>query len=145
MQVIRHTVERAFLALFVLGLPTSLLAQNVIGSSGPSGGYAINSGPPPVTIIDNFFVARTSFTAKRARFNWSNAPCIGAAKIKFFRASGPAANPTYHFLEERGPFDVIRASNQLVNLYPPVSITPGEHIGITALTACGGPVAFTPG
>ena len=66
------------------------------------------------------------------------APCTGAVKIKFL--SGISSNPlVMHVVEERGPFDVLH-SPQTVALVPPVAFTPGELVGITALSSCGQPL-----
>jgi hypothetical protein len=114
-------------------------AQRVsIGIGGPANGLPLGT-TYPVTAIDAFYAATRDGQISSATFNWSNAPCPAAVKIKFFVRR--PSDPTFYFVEERGPFDVTDLF-QTVPLWPPVTLTQGELIGIASLTSCGQPTTF---
>jgi len=69
-------------------------------------------------------------------FRWSSAPCPSAVKIKQFRRVGLLG---FHFVDERGPFDVLGQTTSIV-LGVPLVVTAGDVLGITALTDCGSPM-----
>jgi len=128
------------LALLLLGIAAAAAAQTVSMGSIP-GSPNTGFSAPSSTEVDLAFPATAAGNMTLATFVWQSAPCPGAAKIKFFRPSG--ANLI--FLAERGPFDV-NSLTQTVTLSPGVFVQAGDLIGITRLpTACGTPVAATPG
>lgn len=125
------------LAMLWLGAEASLAQFMFVGARG------IDGGPAPLSGVETFI--QTGLAAPRdgfvnlAEFNWSQAPCPGAVRIKFFRPSGEKPPREFVYLEQRGPFDVTGAF-QLQRLEPPVALKRGDLIAITNVTSCGGPV-----
>jgi len=126
-----------FVALLWFGAQ-SLLAQFMFVGAGGGGG-----GPAPVSGVETFL--QTGLAAPRdgfvnlAEFNWTQSPCPGAVKIKFFRPSNETPPREFIYLDQRGPFDVT-STYQLQRLEPSVALKRGDLIAITNMTSCGGPV-----
>jgi hypothetical protein len=115
------------------------LSQPVIGhletTATPFGGTV--SGV--FTAVDTSHPATTAASVVAAMFSWSNAPCPGAVKIKFFHPL-PTGQGIRYF-DERGPFYVTDRAT-VVPLNPPVALQRGDLIGVADLTACGLPLAY---
>ena len=126
-----------FLAVLWLGAYFSGAQAIFVGVAG------LRGGPVAVTGVETFI--QTGYGATRdgvvnvAVFDWSQAPCPGAAKIKFFRFSNTVPGGEFIYLGQRGPFDVT-STYQIVRLDPEVPLHSGDLIAITNLTSCGGPV-----
>ena len=104
----------------------------------------IIDAPQTLTAISAFEANAGGFVTS-ATFGWSATGCPGAVKIKFFR---PLGFGNFHFVAERGPFDVtnplqpagtVPPVTQTVALDPPVALRKGDVIAITNVTSCGGP------
>jgi hypothetical protein len=126
-----------FVALLWFAAQSSLAQSMFLGAAGWVG------GPAPVSGVQTFL--QTGLAAPRdgfvnlAEFNWAQAPCPGAVKIKFFRPSNETPPQEFIYLDQRGPFDVT-STYQLQRLEPPLALKRGDLIAITNMTSCGGPV-----
>ena len=152
-----HAYDR-FLGAVVVAMLASLtpaLSQMISVGFGELDDGSVN----PVgteTIVDTFAAANFDGQLTTAVFGWSASPCPAAAKLKIFRPSSSLVFfhyplPTsFAFVAERGPFDVTAPlmnsqspyqpyATQTVALNPPLDVLAGDLIGITNLTACGGP------
>jgi hypothetical protein len=150
----RASIRRSFLiaALASLAAGTSARGQAIlIGVDSPP------AGPAPVagveTVIDLAGAAQAGATLTTASFGWSAGPCPAAVKVKFFRpgtGTVPPLGTPIDLVAERGPFDVPLPADfplpfpnalvtRTVSLFPPVTVQPGDRIGLAVLTSCGGP------
>lgn len=133
-------------AILFLLVTTSVQAVTIgfVPSSG-LGVRAIKEDSVITTIVNSAYPATEAGTVSRATVIWlsgQNAgpnPCEDAFEVKFFRpsTSGPFSLTV---IAERGPFDAVNAAN-VVTLSPPVTIEPGDMIGVTQLKGfltCGG-------
>src|SRR5450631_1057985 len=106
------------------------------------GAFCGNGGPVAVTGVETFiqlsYAAGQDGSVNVAEFRWSQAPCPGAVKIKFFRPAN-ALFSQFTYVDQRGPFDAT-STYQRVRLDPPVSLHRGDLVAITNVTSCGGPV-----
>ena len=119
--------------------PSGISAQTTVGNFVPNPNASdAFLFPTPYTDVDLASPATFAGSLTSATFGWSSLGCVQALKIKFFRPSGE----NLVFLTERGPFDSFPTT---VALSPPVSIQPGDLIGISHLTNCGNPVGAFPG
>lgn len=106
------------------------------------------------TLVDYYSAANASGLATAATFGWSATGCPGAAGLRFYhRLIGTGLPPELVFFADRGPFDVtgplqpsgtVPPVTTTVALDPPVTLEPGDVIGITNLTTCGGPTWSLP-
>lgn len=123
------------------GVPAQSLSVGSLGT--PTGTF----GPAPVTVIDLSFSASGDGNLTSATFQWSNAPCPAAMKIKVYvRVPSGQISPaihTYALSDQRGPFDILQTT-QTVALTPPLVVRTGYLIAITSLSSCGGPVRGQP-
>ena len=119
-----------FLAV-ITSASTALPQTLQVGALGKPVSYF--TGVRVQTIVDTSFSANRDGSLISAVFQWSNAPCPAAAKIKVFRSDGNFA----HFVDERGPFDV---DSRTVRVFfePALPIRKGDWIGVTNVTTCGG-------
>jgi hypothetical protein len=125
-----------------ISLPRIVGGQTVtVGNLPPNPNFGFEQTPVVMTAVDLSNPASQAATLTSAAFTWSAIPCTAAVKIKFFRRSSTG---TFELLTERGPF-TLTSFTQFVLLSPPVSVQPGDHVGITRLTLCGSPVGQTPG
>lgn len=105
------------------------------------------------TVINLAGAATDASTVRSATIAWSGSstPCPAAVKVKFFRFGTftvPPLGTPIDLLAERGPFDMPQILPQpfpivptrTVGIFPPVAVQPGDMIGLTVLTSCGGPV-----
>jgi hypothetical protein len=95
----------------------------------------INLGHPR-TDIDLSNPAEGSGSIATVKVTWSSSACPNAFKIKFFRRTGSTLTMT----AERGPFS---STSPTVTLTPPVDVRQGDLIGVSKLTDCGNPTAWT--
>lgn len=122
-------------AVIPAGPPTQTTVGNLVQSPNASDAFVF---PTPNTDVDLASPATFAGNLTSATFGWSSLGCLQALKLKFFRPS----RDNLLFFAERGPFD---SSPATVALSPPVSIQPGDLIGISHLTNCGNPVGAFPG
>ncbi|MEO8430123.1 MAG: hypothetical protein ABI592_01350 [Acidobacteriota bacterium] len=127
--------RRSAVLLCVILLGGGLAAgdQFYVGVVG-SGGLPIPD-PGVQTYLQTGYPANHDGAVNEAGFWWSESPCPGAVKLKFFRPSGGR----YIFLGQRGPFDVT-VGQETVSLDPPMRLRKGDLIALTKLTECGSPV-----
>jgi len=121
-------------------------AQSVVVGGAVSGTPASVTGPHTWNSL--LPGANAAGLVTTATFAWSSFGCPAAAKIKFFRPTGPSGYP-YRFLAERGPYDVpavpeIVPAIVSVRLDPPVAVEVGDVIGISNVGSCGGPTHKLP-
>jgi hypothetical protein len=90
----------------------------------------------PRTDIDLVNPAEGSGSVSTVTLTWSSSNCPNAFKIKFFRRAGNTLTMT----AERGPFS---SASSPVTLTPPVDVRQGDLIGVTKLSDCGNPTAWT--
>jgi hypothetical protein len=157
----RSAVAFAFSAA-ILG-PATLLGQVVragvepqpVGTPMPTNGLVY-------TTLDFNRPFQLDGQLSEVSFAWSTGPCPGGIKVKVFRPSPPplAAEgsppaPLYRFVAQAGPFSVpvIDPSPILpgppfpilmFTIDPAISVERGDVLGITNVTACGGPMRVGP-
>ncbi|HEX7679017.1 MAG TPA: hypothetical protein VF713_12885 [Thermoanaerobaculia bacterium] len=133
MRIIRTVL--VFMLFGATAMAQSLSMGNALGST--------NSGDNNIaatrTDIDLVNPANASGHVTSVRFRWSQYPCPGAAKIKFFRRSG--SNLT--FVGEVGPFSTTSGDNTFAITPSAFVIQQGDLVGITRLTTCGNPAALS--
>jgi hypothetical protein len=123
-------MRKAIVFLALVCTPV-LFAQNVTIGTLPQSGTSVFTASP-LTFVDLTHPANASGAISSVTIRWSingGGSCANAFKVKFIH---PNVTGTAFSVTERGPFTATQG-DVTVQLSPPVSVTPGDYIGVAVL------------